>query len=183
MRFSVVALAGIMAASGFAFAQEAPKPEHGTIATVIQEAKTIYGRQKTYVVAAAEKMPEANYNFKPTPEIRTYGELFTHIAQVQNMICDIIQGKTPPKRAAQPVTKAAIVAELKASFDNCDAANASVTAANAFDMVGKGFFHGTKVGLIGLNAAHDNEMYGTIAVYLRLKGIVPPSTAARTMKK
>jgi uncharacterized damage-inducible protein DinB len=32
------------------------------------------------------------------------------------------------------------------------------------------------------NTAHNNEHYGNIIVYLRLKGIVPPSTA-RVQKK
>jgi hypothetical protein len=176
MRFTTVAFA-IALAGCTAGAQE---PEHGSIDTLIQEAKAAYSMQKDFILAAADNMPEANYSFKPTPEIRSYGELFTHIVQVQNGACAIIAGQAPSRPTTPPpTTKTEIIAQLKASFDACDAANATVIAANALDVVGKGFLHGTRVGLIEKNAAHDNEMYGTIAVYLRLKGIVPPSTAAR----
>lgn len=180
MRIAAMALAVMALAGSVAVAQE---PEHGTIDTLIQEAKAAYGMQKTFILAAADAMPEADYGFKPTPEIRSYGQLFEHVAQVQQMACAIIAGKMPMRPAAGPSTKAAIVAELKASFDTCDAANATVTATNALDVVGKGFLHGTRVGLMEKNAAHDNEMYGTMSVYLRLKGIVPPSTAMHMKKK
>ena len=179
MRIAAIALAVMALAGSAAVAQE---PEHGSIDTLIQEAKAAYGMQKTFILGAADAMPEADYSFKPTAEIRSYGELFDHVAQAQQMVCAMIAGKTPTPPAAGAATKAAIVAELKASFNTCDAANATVTATNALDVVGKGFFHGTRVGLMEKNAAHDNEMYGTMSVYLRLKGIVPPSTAAR-MKK
>ena len=176
MRHTAVAIVTVLAVC-VAGAQES---EHGSVDTVIQEAKTAYSMQKDFILAAADKMPEGNYSFKPTPEIRSYGELFTHIVQVQNAACALIAGQTPSRpTTSQPMTKPEIVAQLKASFDSCGAANATVTTANALDVVGKGFLHGTRVGLIQKNAAHDNEMYGTIAVYLRLKGIVPPSTAAR----
>ena len=183
MRFGFAAAALLAASTACLTAQAPPAaaaPEKGTLDTLVQEAKADYTAQKTLILAAADKMPEENFSFKPTPEIRAYGELFTHVAQAQNGVCSTIAGQTPPKPAATaPTTKAEIIAALKSSFDVCDAAVASVSAANALDVVGRGFFHGTKVGLISKNTAHDNEMYGTMSVYMRLKGVVPPSTAVR----
>lgn len=182
MRFGFAAAALLLAAST-GLAAHAQQAEKGTIDTLIQGVKADYDSQKNFIIAAAEKMPEENYSFKPTPEIRSYGELFTHVAQVQNSICGTIAGKPQTRPSgpppAGPTGKAAIIAELKASFDACDAANATVSASNALDVVGQGFMHGSKLELIAKNVAHDNEMYGTMCVYMRLKGIVPPSTAAR----
>lgn len=77
------------------------------------------------------------------------------------------------------ITKEDVIAVLKKSFDACDAANAAITEANAMEISGAGYMRGSKIGLIQKNVAHDNEMYGQMVVYMRMKGIVPPSTAMR----
>lgn len=186
MRLSIIAVGIAMLSPMALIAQQA---EQGSVDSLIQEAKAAYSQEKTSILAAADNMPEADYSFKPTPEIRPYGELLMHITQTQNSVCAIIAGNAPQTRGMRPAgqpaqdpPKAQIIAQLKASFDACDAAIASVTPANALDIVGRGYFHGTRVGLIEKNTTHDNEMYGTIAVYLRLKGIVPPTTAARSKR-
>lgn len=189
IRRNVAFSAVFLSAAGIGLAQMAAKPdaaaaqaEKGSVQTLIDEAKASYAMQKQFITAAADAMPEADYGFKATPEVRPFGELVAHVAQVQNVACSIIAGQAPGQPAAPATSKAELVAQLKASFDKCDAANASVNAGNAFDVVGKGFLHGTRVGIIEKNVAHDNEMYGTMSVYLRLKGIVPPSTAARARR-
>jgi hypothetical protein len=144
---------------------------------MISEAVANYTQIKTIILASAEKMPAENFPFKPTPEIRSYGELFTHVAQTQMALCNM-----PGAARPAPVTVTAkdeIIAALKKSFDMCDAAYATVTEANAMEISGAGFMRGSKLGMIGKNVAHDNEMYGQMVVYMRMKGIVPPSTAMR----
>ena len=68
---------------------------------------------------------------------------------------------------------------LKKSFELCDATYTTVTPENAMEISGAGFLRGSKLGMISKNVEHDNEVYGTMAVYMRLKGLVPPSTAMR----
>lgn len=163
-------------------AETGAQTERGSVETLIEEAKADYARQKQFILAAADAMPETGYGFKATPDVRTFGELIMHVAQTQDAACAIIAGQAPGQPSAPATSKAAIVARLKSSFDRCDAANATVNPSNAFDILGKGFLHGTRVGIIEKNLAHDNEMYGTMSVYLRLKGIVPPSSAHRGRK-
>ena len=165
-----------------AVAQQATKPPDANTAkpSLVDEALAGYSQTKKIIVAAAEAMPAENFSFKPTPEIRSYAELFTHVAQVQTGLCSVVSGgsfeRKPPSTAT---SKDEVIAVLKKSFDVCDAAFATVTDANATEISGQGFMRGTKLGNIQKNTAHNNEMYGQMVVYLRLKGIVPPSTAMR----
>ena len=147
------------------------------------EAIAAYTQTKTVILAAAEAMPAENFSFKPTPEIRSYGELFTHVAQAQTRLCGAVSG-TPadPGTAPAAVSKDEVIAALKKSFDVCDAAYATVTEVNETEVSGTGFLHGSKLAQMQKNVAHNNEMYGQMVVYLRLKGIVPPSTALRNKK-
>jgi hypothetical protein len=157
-----------------------PRPEKGSVSATMTEAISGYTQIKTIMLASAEKMPAENFSFKPAPKIRSYGELFTHVAQVQFALCGRLSG-TPMGRMAPitATTKEEVIAVLKKSFDACDAANASVTEANALEISGGGFMRGSKIGTIQKNVAHDNELYGQMVVYMRMKGIVPPSTAMR----
>jgi hypothetical protein len=73
-------------------------------------------------------------------------------------------------------TKAEFVKALADSFAFCDDAFASLTDATAMQMVTRGRGQQTRAWVLADLIAHSNEMYGTAAVYLRAKGIVPPST-------
>lgn len=158
-----------------ASAAKAPDP------TPISEVMAAYKQTKTIIIASAELMPAENFSFKATPDIRTYAEMFTHVAQSQETICPIIAGTAPATRPVQSKaeTKDEVVAVIKHSFDTCDAAYASVTEANMNEVSGNGYFRGTKLGNMWKNVAHNNEMYGQMVIYMRLKGLVPPSTAMR----
>ena len=142
----------------------------------IAETKLTYNAIKTNIIKAAEKMPDAGYSFRATPEERTYGELVGHIADAQIRICGAATGESKPAEAGKLTAKADLVAALKASFEFCDSAIASVTDENAQTMMSFQRGQRTKMGVLIYNVIHNNESYGTMAVYLRLKGIVPPSS-------
>lgn len=165
-----IALASALLASPV-YAQDHAAP---TVAGAIQQQ---YNMVKRNMLAAADKMPESNYDFKPVPEERSYGQWVAHIADAQTMICSGITGDHKMSHAAAMTSKADLVGALKMSFDTCDAAYAGLTASNASDPVP--LFRGKQPRLAALtfNAEHDNEAYGSMSVYMRLKGIVPPSTA------
>lgn len=143
---------------------------------VIDETKLGYTQIKTNIMKAAEKMPADAYSFQATPEERTFGALVGHIADAQTRICGAATGTVKPAEAGKLTAKADLVAALKASFDTCDAAMDSVNDANAMTMMSFQRAQRTKIGVLIYNVGHDNESYGTMAVYLRLKGIVPPSS-------
>jgi len=143
------------------------------------EVKQLYTGIKNNLMKAAEKMPEENYSFKAVPEVRPFGHLVAHVADSQMRGCAAVKGEKVSPDAASKTSKADLVAALKASFDYCDGAYDSLTDATATQMVATFRGQRTKLAALYGNVSHDNEMYGTMAVYMRLKGLVPPSSEGR----
>jgi len=143
--------------------------------------KNSYNGIKGTITKAADEMAEADYSFKASPMERTYGAIVGHIADVQMALCGNAQGEQKSSDAEKTkTTKADLVAALKASFDYCDAAYEGMTDADAAKMVTLfGPRKATKIAVLNFNIAHDNEMYGQMVVYLRIKGLVPPSSQPR----
>jgi len=143
---------------------------------MIASQRANYDRLKTNLVKAAEKMPEETYSFKPTPEMQSFGERIAHIAG-QTGTCSGLTGERKPNPAQGKTSKADIVAALKASFDACDAAWASMNDTTAMEMVaGRGGTQSPKLAVLINNNMHIQEMYGYISPYMRLKGVVPPTS-------
>jgi hypothetical protein len=143
------------------------------------EVKANYNNTKTNLMKAAEKVSEADYDFKATPDVRTYGQLVGHVADTQMALCGVAKGEQKRGGAGEMTSKADLVAALKASFDYCDSAYDALNDADGAQTVKMFGRDRTKFGVLDFNVIHDNEMYGTMAVYMRLKGVVPPSTADR----
>ena len=142
------------------------------------EAQRGYAGQKGNILKAADKMPAADYGSKPTPDVRTFARVVNHITEAQLRSCGAADGTTDlPKVPADTADKAAIVAALQASFAECDKAFAALTDANIADMFSVGpMGKRSRIGLMWGVVSHDNEQYATLALYLRLKGLVPPSS-------
>ena len=143
--------------------------------------RSLYNIVKNNLVRGAEKMPEENYSFQPTPEVRTFGQLVGHVADANNNFCAAVLGGTPPARGIEKskTSKADLVQALKDSFAYCDKAYDGMTDTEAVSM-GKLFGQERpKLGILDFNNMHDNEHYGNMVTYLRLKGIVPPSSERR----
>jgi hypothetical protein len=132
------------------------------------------------LLEAAELMPEADYVFRPTPETRPFGQLIAHIALSQFAGCSFLQGGPSPKAAEKeetPRSKAVLIALLKESTTFCNPLVNAMTDEGMVQLMKVGPNEGARgLPVIGLSI-HGNEVYGTIAVYLRLKGLVPPTTA------
>jgi DinB superfamily len=147
-----------------------------------------YAGIKRNFTAAAEKMPEADYSFKPgtTPEARTYAQVIAHIAQAQFGQCSGIKGVPNPmqgKNLEQDLkTKAEVTKALADSYALCDDLFAQVTDANATEMVKAGQNDVTRAAALYGVIVHGNEMAGTAYVYLRSKNLVPPPTEGRGMR-
>ncbi len=146
---------------------------------LIAESKTAYNAIKTNLLKAAEKMPPEAYDFKPVPEIRSFGQLVAHIADAQTRNCSAVKGDAKTANAASKTKKEDLVAALRESNADCDAAWETVTDASALENVKFRNGQRSRLGILIYTTGHDNEEYGYLAVYLRLKGVVPPSSEGR----
>jgi uncharacterized damage-inducible protein DinB len=182
-RVMYFASAAILCAAPFAYSQM-PSGQKIGLATSLQRS---YAGIKANFTAAAEKMPDADYNFKvgSMPEARTYGQLIAHIAQAQLGQCSGLVGEPNPmagKNLEQELkTKAELTKALAESFAICDKAFAAVTDANATEMVKAGNNEQTRAAALYGVIVHGNEIAGTAYAYLRTKGLVPPSTERAQM--
>ncbi len=154
-------------------ATPAPAASTGPASEVLRSYTTL----KPNVIKAAEKMPEADFQYKPTPEIRTFARIVNHITEAQAHTCTTLNGtkfdaKMVPSDTAD---KATIVAALKASFEECDKAYAALTNENMTEMLTVGPMKRSRLGFAWGNVSHDNEQYAELSTYLRLKGLVPPT--------
>jgi uncharacterized damage-inducible protein DinB len=130
------------------------------------------------VLGGAQKMPEENYSFKPTPEIRSFGQLVGHVADAQYMFCSVGSGEKNPAPGVEKsmTTKADLVQALKDSIAYCNKAYAGMTDARASEPIKLLGRDSARLLAFTLNTAHSDEHYGNMVTYLRLKGIVPPTS-------
>jgi uncharacterized damage-inducible protein DinB len=162
---------------GSALAQQMPM-QHGHAGSVAS-VRPLYDMVKRYIVQTAELMPEADYSFKPTSDVRSFGELVGHVANASYLFCSIVKGEQNPATTdfEKAATKAALVQGLKDAFAYCDGAY-QITDMQAMDEVSFPFgnMKGSKLWALTFNQSHDWEHYGNMVTYLRLKGLVPPSS-------
>jgi uncharacterized damage-inducible protein DinB len=140
--------------------------------------KGFYSFVSGAVVGAAEKMPEENYSFKPTPEVRNFGQLVGHVADASYMFCSQALGEANPAKDIEKTktSKAALVAALKDGVAYCNKAFDSMTDAKGSQIVKLFNFDLAKLTVFSINTAHTDEHYGNMVTYMRLKGIVPPTS-------
>jgi len=140
--------------------------------------KGFYSFVSNAVVGAAQKMPEENYSFKPTLDVRTFGQLVGHVADASYMFCSQAIGETIPAKDIEKTktSKADLVAALKDGVAYCNKSFDSMTDAKGSQMVKFFNYNLAKLTLFSINSAHTDEHYGNMVTYLRQKGIVPPTS-------
>ena len=148
------------------------------------EVRFMYGIVKTNLTKMADKMPADKYGFRPTPEVETFARRLAHITEANMGICTALDGERKTLGAGAMTSKAELVAALKKSFDACDKVFDALTDATAMEQTSSrlgGPFppEETRSRLATLYnlVRHSNEMYGYMAVYLRLNGVTPPTSA------
>ena len=138
-----------------------------------------YAGVKANILKAATEMPDDAYTYKPEPDIRTFARVVNHVSEAQLRVCGAVNHTAPAdlfKVPAETADKTAIVEALKASFAECDKAYASATDTNLTETFTLGKISRSRIGALWGNVSHDNEQYATLALYMRLKGLVPPSS-------
>ena len=160
----------------------------GTAASpVAQSIREQWDGAKRNLLGSAKAMPEDKYGFRPVATVRTYGEILAHVAGANFVFCSAAKGEKSPhaedafEKTAK--TRAQIVKALEDSIAYCDTAYGALNDKTAGELVSAPFGDGkTKAprasALIG-NSGHVQEHYGNLVTYLRINGLVPPSSTPR----
>jgi len=182
MKQSAFAAIALALAAGAASAQPPAAADPGNMTRYSRAIKARFDNIKRDIVEAAEAVPESEYRFRPTPQVRTFGQLIGHIADSQNFFCGVASGQNPEygdTLEKSLTAKTALVKALKESVAKCDGVYDATTATNALELVKAGKGDALRSMMLLDNVSHDNEHYGNIVTYMRLNGMVPPSTAGR----
>jgi uncharacterized damage-inducible protein DinB len=144
---------------------------------LLDDARTNYDEVKSFILRSAQKMPEENYSFRPAPRIRTFGQILGHLADEQYLFCSAAKDEN---RAAdvekKKTSKADLIAALNDAFAYCDSVYGSLNDQTVMEKAKNGK---SRLHMLWGNTIQDNLHYGNLITYLRIKGIVPPSTEGR----
>ncbi len=180
-RSLLISMLLLLTLTGLALAQtQAPPPDPAA------PFKSFYNYTKQNLIGAAEKMPAEHFSFKPTSDVRSFAEVFGHIINTNYMACAGLRGEANPNKddlEKTLKTKDDVVKAVKASFDYCDAAMKSLTETTLKETFKNGAREIPKTSPLLLLIAHGQEHYGNVVTYMRLKGVVPPSSEPPPAKK
>lgn len=146
--------------------------------TVTESLDGLYGITRTNVMATAQLLDEELYSYRPTDEVRSVGELLGHIANAQFAFCSAAAGEDNPQSEnfeESRTSKAGLIEALELGFAYCDGVYDGMTdeeGARPVEFIGPS----TALGVLAFNSAHNYEHYGNLVTYMRMNGIVPPSS-------
>lgn len=140
--------------------------------------KASWANARDLLTKMADKMPEENYRFKPTPELQDFGQRMAHVITFSMRGCSMVKGEQKNLSFSATPTKAEVTAAMKQVNEECDSVFNSLTDADLQKTInaGRGGQRPEFALLEGLVLEHSQEVYGYAAVYMRMKGIVPPSS-------
>ena len=187
-RLCRILLSSLLAAAA-GFAQGSQQAQENPMSTWLRDA---YMRNHGNILRTAEKMPEESYGMRPgsQQEVRTFGQQVGHVANFNFLWCSQAKGEKNPNSTnlEKLTTKAELVKALNDAFAYCDGVYSSLTDASGAQVVDITQESGRqtrnlRMGLLTLNYAHNNEIYGSMVVYLRIKDLVPPASERRPADK
>lgn len=150
--------------------------------TQIGSVQSAYGSIKNLILRSVDKMPAEHFTFAPTADVRSFGQVLAHVVDANYLLCSPAAGAPSPNGAElqkvenEKLDREAVVQRLKDSFAWCDKAYAAITEANAADSLDLMKMKRPRLGLLWFHIAHAFEHYGNLVTYMRIKGIVPPSS-------
>lgn len=138
-----------------------------------------YDQIKDYILRSVDQMPDAHYSFRPTPDVRTFGQLIAHIATTHYQFCSaaLLEANPDPRDFEKThTTKAQIADVIRASFKYCDAAYEMTDAqATRYQSI-PNWGERAPLSILVMNISHDHQHYGNMVTYMRMEGLVPPSS-------
>lgn len=179
-------LACAVASAASGFAQETPKsPAPGASANpYTSDTRSMFGGIQKILLLSAERMPEEHYSFKPVDDVRTYGQIVGHVADSQYAFCSKVIGEKDPRLNIEKTktSKADLMLALKDAFGYCSRVYDALNDVSGAEMV-KFMGNKPKLGVLNVNSIHTIEHYGNLITYMRMKGIVPPTSDPEVMKQ
>jgi len=154
--------------------------------------RTAYKNNLNSILRSAEKMPEEFYDLRPGPqqEVRTFGQQVGHLANYNFLWCSQAKLEKNPNGAnlEKLATKAEFIKALNDAVAYCEGAYNALTDASGAETIditteGGQSRKNLRMGLLILNYAHNNEIYGSMVSYMRMKSIVPPASEPRPQQK
>jgi uncharacterized damage-inducible protein DinB len=166
----IAAGALVLVFSSDAFAQN-PNP-------LTANARIQLGALTGFVIRSAEKVPADLYSFRATPEVRSMGQLFGHIADALFSMCSTAAGAKPPRTGIEKTVseKTALIAALKEGVGYCNTVFDAMTDHKGTETVPFYFGPTPRLSVLYFAVTHTYEHYGNLVTYMRLKNIVPPSS-------
>ena len=167
------------------WAQNAAPAGDNPLSTWLRNA---YMNNRNTIVRTADKMPEENYDMRPgsQQEVRTFGQQVGHLANYNFLWCSEAKGEKNPNtmNLEKLTTKAEFMKALNDAFSYCDGVYAALTDASGAQTIDITLENGRstrnlRMGLLTLNYGHNNEIYGSMVIFLRMKNIVPPASEPR----
>ena len=157
------------------YAMQAQSPD---LKSVSGYPRMVQKQVTAWIERAAGKMPEEQYAFKPDPAVRSFGQILGHVADANYSFCSGVLGESSPSPGIEKTktTKAELRVALHDAFAYCNRAYDGLTDAGANETVKAFGQERNKLGVLWFNASHNLEHYGNLVVYMRLKGMVPPSS-------
>jgi uncharacterized damage-inducible protein DinB len=125
------------------------------------------------IMKSAEAMPESKYSYRPTKDVRSFGEILHHVGDISYILCSNAKGEASPAPATVKDSKTELVAYLKGAFAYCDGVYSGFTDAHLNDPAD---FWGTKTNkmfILTQVGNHDALHYGNLVTYLRINGLEP----------
>ena len=168
--------------SGVAPAASAQTKAGAASQPIAQALRQSWDDVRLNIKESADLMPEANYSYKPTAEVRSFGQILGHLAGANYVFCAAAKGEKAPHAEDEfeksATTRASIIKALGDSLTYCDAAFASATDATLGQMIDMpfGMPRAARMAALAGEIGHMNEHYGNLVTYFRLKGLVPPSS-------
>ena len=170
----IIAGALVAVSSSVSFAQSANP--------LTANAKIQLGALTGFVIRSAEKVPEDLYSFRATPEVRSMGQLFGHIADALFSMCSTAAGAKAPRTGIEKsvTDKPALIAALKEGVGYCNTVFDGMTDQKGTETVPFYFGPTPRLSVLYFAVTHTYEHYGNLVTYMRLKNIVPPSSEPAT---
>ena len=150
--------------------------------SVAEELQKQWDFVRNTILAVAAAIPEGKYDYRPTPEVRSFREQLVHIVDETLMYTSLAAGKKPDRNFPQTLKrKDEIRKALAAAYGNGDKLLAGFTDQQLLELVpGRtGGEEQTRMSLLVFNLLDNMDHYGNLVVYMRVNRLVPPRTADR----
>jgi uncharacterized damage-inducible protein DinB len=170
-----VGLVSMFALASLASAQVSPSLPNPTSApNPLTTTLSIFrSNMQDKIMKSADEMPESKYSYRPTKDVRSFGEILNHLADISYTLCSNIKGEANPISATAKVSKAEVKAYLKGSFDYCDGVYSGFTDAHLNDPADFFGVKTNKMFILTQLGNHDALHYGNLVTYLRINGLMP----------